>query len=93
MQYFPLHKGCHQPGGLWGLTIKHNALAPVCYPGAPLASGSVTDQWWLAKQLAKSVRVMLRVLHLATTGTILVTVSEIYYILAILTHLQITFPM
>jgi len=61
MQYFPLHKGCRQPGGLWGLTIKHNALAPV------------TDQEWLAKHLAKSVRVMLRGLHLATTGTIFVT--------------------
>ena len=53
VQCIPLYQSCCQPGqcpadgltGLWGLTV---ALVPVCHPGTPTASGTVTDQGWLA---------------------------------------------
>ena len=58
IQCISLHQGHCQPG--WYPTSdglnrpvrvdckRHNAIVPVCYPGTSTASGSVTDQRWLA---------------------------------------------
>ena len=51
-QSIPLHQGCYQLDwcpALWRLIVKMQCLsASVCHLGTPTASGSVTDQRWLA---------------------------------------------
>jgi len=39
---------CNAGSSLWIVPITHRVNCAVCHPGIPTASGSVTDQGWLA---------------------------------------------